>query len=84
MRTKLNVLLLPKHNGQYDHVRARVILEQTKSKQYTDAKRGAQSPKVTVGAAVSVQALTRGKRRDTVKWSLDCATTDWHELLHPE
>lgn len=56
-KEKLNVLLPHKDKGQYDHVRARVILHQTKSKQYTDAKRGARSPKVTVGAAVkSVQA----------------------------
>lgn len=54
MRTKLNVLPLPKDKGQYDHARARVVLQQTKSKQYTDAKRGSRSPKVTVGAAVRV------------------------------
>lgn len=54
MRTKLNVLPPPKDKGQYDHVRARVVLQQTKSKQYTDAKRCARSPKVTVGAALRV------------------------------
>lgn len=63
MRTKLNVLPPPKDKGQYDHVRARVILQQTKIKQYTDAKRGARSPKVTVGAAACASLGTWEKER---------------------
>lgn len=41
VQTKINVLPPPRDKGQYDHVRARVVLQQTESKQYTDAKRGA-------------------------------------------
>ncbi|XP_056143697.1 caspase recruitment domain-containing protein 11 [Lampris incognitus] len=39
MQTKLNVVPPPKDRGKYDQVRARVVLQQTKSKLYTDAKR---------------------------------------------
>lgn len=55
MRTKLNILPPQEENVQYEHVRARVGLQQAKSKWYTDAKRGAKTPKVTLGAAVRVR-----------------------------
>lgn len=54
MWTKLNILPPPNDRGKYEHVRARVALQQAKSKQYTNNKRGARPTKVTVGATVTV------------------------------
>lgn len=68
MRTKLNVLLPDDSSDQFTQVRARVTQRQSKSKQYTDRKRGSKFLKVAVGDQVRVRRpfhVKKGEARFT-------------------
>ncbi len=55
MRTKLNILPPQRDNGQYNHLRAKVAQQQSKSAHYTNKKRAAQPTKISTGATVRVR-----------------------------